>query len=142
MLCFHPVVDVSAQGGCIVTPINPTTLTTAGGTLPTGTENVMMNCNCTNDDGTVVDIVRWYDPSGTRLTMGGFVPGTPHIVSADELSNINIILAIPTFNDSYNGTYTCGMRADDGTLGTPSTTVTLTISELMVNAISYQYIAL
>ena len=47
---LHPVVDVSAQGSCTITPINPTTLTTAGGVLPNGTENVMIQCNCSDGD--------------------------------------------------------------------------------------------
>ena len=67
-LClFHPVVDVSAQGGCIITPINPTTLTAAGGVLASGTVNVTIQCNnCTDGNGTL-DRVRWYDPDGIKL---------------------------------------------------------------------------
>ena len=33
MLFFHSAFNVSAQGGCTITPINPTTLTAAGGVL-------------------------------------------------------------------------------------------------------------
>ena len=109
LLFIHLVVDVSAQGGCTVTPIKPTTLTAAGGVLASGTVNVMIKCNCTDDNGTVVDPVRWYDPDGTRLLVnahGDYVAGTPYYKR--EPDNANIALVIPTFNDSYVGTYTCG----------------------------------
>ena len=56
---------------CTVTPVNPTTLTAAGGVLPNGTMNVMIQCNCTNDDGTVASKVRQYDPDRTRLATKG-----------------------------------------------------------------------
>ena len=130
-VCFivHPVVDVSAQGGCTITPINPTTLTTAGGVLASGTENVMIQCNCTDDDGTVVNPVRWYDPDGTRLLVSGYsnyVAGTPYY--RREPDNTNIALVIPTFNDSYDGTYTCGGRVSYGLPGPPNAVVILTIA--------------
>ena len=56
--CFivHPVVDVSAQSGCTITPISPTTLTAAGGVLAIGTVNVTIKCR-----------IRWYDPNRNRL---------------------------------------------------------------------------
>ena len=109
--CYlHPVVDVSAQGECTITPINPTTLTVAGGVLASGTVNVTIHCSCTDDDDTVIDSVRWYNPDGTRLlvnTNNSYVAGTPYYRRAPD---DNIILVIPTFNDSYDGTYTCGRR--------------------------------
>ena len=131
VFCFHPVVDVSAQGSCTVTPLNPTTLTATGGVLPNGTMNVMIQCNCTNDDGTVVDLVRWYDPAGTRLVADGndrFNASTPHFARVDG-SDTHVILVIPTFTNSYNGTYKCGNKkgqSNDGP-GSPNVAVTLTI---------------
>ena len=130
-VCFivHPVVDVSAQGGCTITPINPTILTTAGGVLASGTVNVMIQCNCTYDNGTVVNPVRWYDPDGTQLLVSAnnkYVAGTPYY--SREPDNTNIILVIPTFNDSYDGTYTCGGIVSYGQLpGPPNAVVILTI---------------
>ena len=123
------MVDISAQGGCTITLINPTTLTAAGGILASGTENVMIKCNCTDDDGMVVGRVRWYDPDGTRLlinTQHGYINGTPYFRKAPN--NVNILLVIPTFNDSYYGTYTCGRRSASLPVGAPNATVKLTIS--------------
>ena len=122
------MVDVSAQGGCSIAPINPTTLTAAGGVIASGTENVMIRCNCTDDDGTVVDPVRWYDPDGTRLMVNGhdnYVAGTPYY--SREPDDTNIALVIPTFNDSYDGTYHCGGRVQKGPPGEPNAAVDLTI---------------
>ena len=119
--------DVSVQNGCIVTPINPTTLTAAGGTLAIGTENVMIQCNCTDDDGTVVEPIRWYDPNGTRLLLSEhrkYVPGTPYY--RRERNNRNSVLVIPMFSDSYDGMYTCGIK--NLLPGVPSAVVDLTIT--------------
>ena len=105
------MVNVSAQGGCTITPINPTTRATAGGILPIGTMNVTIQCNCTYYNGTLLNLVRWYDPDGTRLLVSDnrrYVAGTPYFKRAPD--DKNIVLVIPTFNDSYDGTYTCGMR--------------------------------
>ena len=76
----HTVVDVSAQGTCTVTPLNPITLTAAGGVLVDGTENVTIQCNCSDDVGTVLQPIRWFDPDGTRLLAThhrDYVTGTP-----------------------------------------------------------------
>ena len=129
------VVDVSAQASCTVTPINPTTLTTAGGVLPNGTENVMIRCNCLDDDGDVITTIRWYGPDGNRIPRiainGSSTVGTPHFTRASD--NRNITLVIPTFNDSYDGNYTCGRRRGIDELQAPTVTVSLTIGgELIV----------
>ena len=125
------MVDVSAQGGCTITPINPTTLTATGGVLASGTMNVTIRCNsCTNDYGTL-DRVRWYDPYGNRLPRPAnnhYVPGAPYFLKVDD-GNDDIILVIPTFNDSYDGAYTCGERVNYGLLpGPPNAVVNLTIA--------------
>ena len=133
-LCFiHPVVDVLAQGGCTITPINPTTLIANGGVLASGTMNVMIQCNnCTNDDGTVLGRVKWYDPDRNRLVdpeiNNNYMPGTPHFSRVNGANN-DIMLVIPIFNNFYDGMYTCGERVDDGQLpGPPNAAVNLTIA--------------
>ena len=115
------MVDVSTQASCTITPINPTTLTTADGVLPNGTENVMIRCNCSEDDGSETTNVRWYDPDGNfvpRIGGGRFIAEAPHFTRpSGDNNNRNITLVIPTFNDSYDGTYTCGRR--DGRTNNP-----------------------
>ena len=132
------MVDVSAQGECTITPINPTTLTAAGGVLASGTENVMIKCNCTDDNGTVTDIIRWYDPDNNRLlgsTNSRYAAGTPYYRRAPD--DTNIILVIPTFNDSYDGIYTCGRKQNIGPPWPPNAAVILAIvGKLMIHVLT------
>ena len=129
------VVDVSAQASCTITPINPITLTTAGGVLPNGTENVMIQCNCSDNDGSVIATLRWFDPDGNVLDRFGtdsFIAGTPHFTrTSGDIDNRNITLVIPTFNDSYDGNYTCGRRRS-GSLISPTASVSLTIGGKLI----------
>ena len=141
MHILHPVVDVSAQS-CNVTPLSSTTLTATGGVIVPGTMNVRIQCSCTESDSTAVNVVRWYDPDGTRLissrNTAEFNPDVPHFTRVNADSDRDVILVIPTFNDSYDGTYTCGRNAADrSALSSPTADITLTISELMVITISY-----
>ena len=124
------MVDVSAQGICTITPLNPSNLSATGGALPNGTMNVMIQCNCTNDDGTVVGKVRWYDPAEIRLVAPGhgrFDANTPHFTRFNDDSDTHVILIIPTFTDSYDGTYTCGKRVNKNLPPLPNAAVYLTI---------------
>ena len=142
-LFLHTVFNVSAQGSCTITIISPSTLTTAGRTfiLPSGTENVMILCDyCIYGHGIVLDNLRWYDPAGTSLVIPAnsrFIAGTPH-VTRTVLNNVTLV--IPTFNDSYDGIYTCG-NVSNGLTEPPNAAVNfLTInSELMINTINYLY---
>ena len=120
----------SPQEECTITPLNPTNVLTAtGGALASGTENVMIQCSCTitNDE-----VVRWYDPDGNQLVNNGsknFIPGTPHYTRVEgSTDDMNIILVIPIFNDTYDGTYTCGRRVSNTELGAPNISVVLTIA--------------
>ena len=96
--------------GCTVTPVNPTTLTTAGGVLNYGNENVMIKCNCTDNDG-VVDVVKWYNPDRIRLVGPAnprFNSSVPHITTVTKYDRSKATLVIPTFTYYYAGIYTCG----------------------------------
>ena len=108
-----------------------------------GTKNVMIQCNCTDDDGRVVDPVRWYDPDGARLVSsasGRFDANVPHFTRVIDDDDSNIILVIPSFHYHYDGKYNCGWMnsSNDRRLGTPSAAVTLIIiGKLMINTVSY-----
>ena len=133
------MVDVSAQS-CTITPLNPTTLTATGGALVSGTTDVRIQCVCTvtNDD----QRVRWYDINGNFLVQSThpteYVAGSPYFIPNNPNGNTDVTLVIPTFNDSYDGTYNCGIHVSDTEFTSPSTAVTLTIGELMI---SYLYVA-
>ena len=135
---LQPVVDVSAQS-CTITPLDPTTLTATGGALVSGTTDVRIQCVClvTND----AQRVRWYDISGNfliRYTHMDYVADSPTYILNTQT---NVTLVILTFNDSYDGTYNCGIRVSDTEFTSPSAAVTLTIGELMINTVSYLYVA-
>ena len=122
---------------CTITPLNSTTLTADGGALASGTENVMIQCNCTvNNDSAKI---RWYNPDGSQIFYSqhkNYVNGTPYFMQNNN-STTNITLIIPTFNDSYDGTYNCGRKVNTTAFIRPSTAVVLYIAgELMINIIS------
>ena len=135
---LHPVVDVSAQ--CTVTPLNPTTLTATGGALYNGTTDVRIQCVCT---GSFSGNVRWYDINANFLVQSThpteYMAGSPYFIPNHPNGATNVSLVIPTFNDSYDGTYTCGIYVSNTEFISPSATVNLTIGELMINTVSYLY---
>ena len=106
---FHTVV-VSAQSTCTITPLNPITLTAAGGVLADGTVNVTIQCNCSDDVGAMLQPVRWFNPDGDRMlstTHRRYVAGSPYFKRAPD--DTNVLTIIPIFSSSYYGTYTCGL---------------------------------
>ena len=135
------MVDVSAQS-CTITPLNPTTLTATGGALVSGTTDVRIQCVCigTNDD----QRVRWFDITGDFVfttANDNYVAGTPYYMPNSPNGATDVTLVIPTFTDSYDGTYNCGIRVSNTEFTSPSAAVTLTIGELMINTVSYLYVA-
>ena len=135
------MVDVSAQS-CTITPLNPTTLTATGGAIVSGTTDVRIQCVCTvtGDD----QRVRWYDINGNFLNQNthmDYVAGSPYYIPNSPNGAIDVTLVIPTFTDSYDGTYNCGIFVNNTEFTSPSAAVTLTIGELMINTVSYLYVA-
>ena len=138
---LHPVVVVSAQS-CTITPLNPTTLTATGGALVSGTTDVRIQCVCpvTSND----QRVRWFDINTQflmRSSHDAYVVGSPYFIPNATNPRRDVTLVIPTFNDSYDGTYNCGIRVTDTEFTSPSAAVTLTIGELIINTVSYLYVA-
>ena len=123
---------------CTITPLNPTTLTATGGEVVSGTINVTIQCVClaTSDQR-----VRWYNTSKDFLTQRGhqrYVAGSPYFIPNDPNG---ATLVIPTFTDFYAGAYHCGIFVNDTVFTSPSAAVALTIGELMINTVSYLYVA-
>ena len=126
---------------CTITPLNPTTLTATGEALVSGSMNVRIQCVCpvTGDQK-----VRWYDVNGNFLNRDvhmNYVAGSPYYIRSTDNPDTEATLVIPTFTDSYDGTYNCGIRVNDTAFTSPSAAVTLTIGELMINTVSYLYVA-
>ena len=134
------MVDQSAQS-CIVTPLNPITLTATGEALVNGTVNVTIQCVCPVFGS---QRVRWYDINTNfvfRSVSPNYVDGSPYYIrNAVNGLDDNVTLVIPTFNDSYDGTYSCGIRVNNTSFTSPNAAVTLTIGELMINIVSYLFV--
>ena len=97
-----------------------------------------IRCNCTDDDNLPVD-VRWYDPNGGRIpslaNRNYFVPDAPQFIREND--ERIVLLLIPTFNDSYDGTYTCGRKAINFPVS-PSSTLNLILDgELKIEYIIF-----
>jgi len=119
------VVTVSAQSlSCTVTPTSPNNLTAAGGVLFNRTQNVTIECECVDDHGTQLMGVRWFFFDATLVARQTDPPnGAPYCISAN--SGRLSTLVIPTFNDSYDGTYICGLG--NTYPPNPLTTISLTL---------------
>ena len=83
---------------CTITPSNPSFLPADGGVLHNGTSNVTINCNCTNTD---YQQIRWYSPDEEEVPF--------QLTGPQGFMQDNGTLIIPMFNDSYQGTYSCGV---------------------------------
>ena len=124
---LHPVPQ------CTIIPLNPTTLTATGGALISGTVNVVIQCVCPI---TGSQRVRWFDINTNFVFTSAsrnYVAGSPYYIRNNPTDGENnVTLVIPTFNDSYDGTYNCGIRVNNTQFTSPSAAVTLTIGELMI----------
>ena len=86
---------------CIIIPLNPSFLPADGG-INSGTSNVMIDCKCFDVN---YQQIRWYFPGQRKVTFN-------YTESEDLPYVINGTLIIPIFNDSYQGTYYCGIGND------------------------------
>ena len=83
--------DVSAQTSCVISP-NITTLTLADGL----TRDIEFHCQCTNDNGMMINGTRWLLPNGTSApTQDSNIP--PAV----------LLLANPFNNSTDAGMYIC-----------------------------------
>ena len=86
---------------CIIIPLNPSFIP-ADGAVHNGTSNVMINCKCLNFD---YQHIRWYSPDQRKVPFN-------YTESEDLPYVIKGTLIFPIFNNSYQGTYYCGVRND------------------------------
>jgi len=98
-------VDTSVQPTCTIISTSLTTVTTDGGVIFNGTQNVIIYCLCMRKNVAVAG-TRWFFPNGTqvrietnRLTR----PNDPYF-----RNNVPSVLVIRRFIHPYNGTYGCG----------------------------------
>jgi len=89
---------------CSIISTSLTTLSTAGGVITNGTQNVVIYCLCMRGH-VVVPGARWFFPNYSQVrvpTFRGYISGSPYYFNV-----IPTPLIIPTFVHPYNGTYKC-----------------------------------
>ena len=95
-------ISIKAQS-CVITPLIPSTLITAGGVLHNDTQNTTIACYC-RDGFNRFDKARWFFDEARILLQQNTPRGHPYVTLDRDLAT----LIIPTFNESYSGIYTCG----------------------------------
>ena len=94
----------------------------------------MVECRCVDDDGNALSLARWFDPNNVRVATQQNAPkGGPYRISGNN--NRLATLVIPTFSDSYDGTYTCGIGNNHPP--TPMITIGLSLAGNYVVIASY-----
>ena len=104
---------------CNIISTSLPTLTTPGGVITNGTQNVILYCICTIDY-IAVGPTYWYF-NGVRVSLtedNG--SGAPYF-----RDNVPSPLIIPSFVTGNNGTYRCG--SEGNIIPTPDDTITLTL---------------
>ena len=83
---------------------------TASGMLlvASGTQDVTIRCYCTNEFGIKFITIRWFYNKIKFSSCSKVSKGHPCV----ELRRTLARLVIPTFNDSFSGTYTCANAHD------------------------------
>jgi len=95
----------SFQSTCTIISTSPTTLTTYGGAIVNGTQNVIIYCLCMRNNVAVAG-ARWFFPNHTQVRTA-----THRLTRANDPYFRNIIpsvLVIRKFVHPYDGTYYCG----------------------------------
>ena len=118
------VADTSLNSNCTIISTSLTTLTTDGGVLVNGTQNVTIYCLCMLGD-VVMDGARWFFPDSSQVRVqahADYQPGGPYY-----LNILPTPLIIPNFINPYDGTYRCGPSSsfDNAVLFGDSITLTL-----------------
>ena len=94
------------ESNCTITPISPTNLTISDGVLSVdyGTENVTIQCSCSSGNDS-----KWFGPNGGIINETS-VANAPYFIK--NFDGKSVVLIIPTFNDSYDGNYSCGFESN------------------------------
>ena len=123
---------LSAQRDCTIISTSFTNLTTDGGVIIDGTQNVTIYCLCMINH-IVVSGARWFFPNGTRVRIQSPLrPGSPYFRNI-----IPTPLIIPSFVHPYDGTYGCGPGSDFSRVSSYGDTITLTLSGMSSNCLLY-----
>ena len=115
--------DPLATLNCTIISTSLTTLSTDGGVIVNGTQNVTIYCVCMWNN-VVVGGTTWFFPNTTQIPVQSSArPGTPYINYI-----IPFPLFFPTFINPYAGIYSCGPYNDFTRVSSEGDNITLNIA--------------
>jgi len=120
------------QSTCTIISTSLTTLTTDGGVIFNGTQNVIIYCLCMRNNVAVAG-ARWFFPNGTQVrteTHADTRPNDPYFRNI-----IPSVLIIRKFVHPYNGTYGCGSSTNIDSVSSHGDTISITV--VGMNTFSY-----
>ena len=123
MIFIHSGNDVLYESTCSIISTNLPTLTTDGGTIINGTQNVTVYCLCMRGNAAIGG-TRWYFPNGTLVRQDD------NQVQIDSIYYRNTVpsqLIIPTFINPYTVTYSCIQFHNFDELSDRGDTITLNL---------------
>jgi len=118
----------SVQSNCTIISTSLTTLTTDGGVIFIGTENVIIYCLCMRNN-VAVGGARWFFPNGTQVrTEIHYLtrPNDPYFKN-----NVPSVLVIRKYIHPYNGTYSCGPTRNFDDVKSQGDNISLTLAGML-----------
>ena len=123
-LCDHfAVANLTVPSTCSIISTSLTILTTAGGAISSGTQNVIIYCVCMRNSEIISGPIRWLYSNGDP------VPVQKHSQPSNPYYR-NIVpaqLVFPLFGYPYNGTYRCAPTTDSFDVSSRIDTISLTL---------------
>ena len=120
--------DFSVPSTCTIFSTSLSTLTTDGGVIFNGTQNVIIYCLCMKID-VIRPGVRWFFPDNTQVrteTNLATGPNDPYFRNI-----VPTPLIIREFVHPYNGTYSCGPSTDFGRVLLEGDTISLILASMI-----------
>ena len=107
---------------CTITSTSLTTLNTAGGQIPSGTQNVILYCLCLRGDIVISPAIWFHNGTEVVLTQDDGT-GSPYFRPV-----VPSQLIIPSFVSPYNGAYGCARYNDFNLVPSHGDSITLNLS--------------
>ena len=125
-MCHFVITDAGApQHFCTIISTNLPTVTTPGGVITNGTQNVILYCICTNDNIATGPTIWFFNDTQVTLTEDD---GSGNPYSRDSVPSP---LIIPSFVNPHNGTYSCGPNTNFSHVSSNGDSITLELSGIM-----------
>ena len=117
------VADPAGDVNCSIVSTNLPTVTTAGGVIANGTQNVILYCICMRVDSNVTVGQTFWFFNGAQITLTQD-NGSGNPYSRDMVPST---LTIPSFVTPHDGNYSCTHHNNFNDVATLGDTITLTL---------------